>query len=389
MKKSGVLAIVTILIGVLFAFSSCEQSTSTEFDESFDVIQNVSPISGAQDVSMDLKNDRNQAQFIVDFSNIEQNNLINNGTKEAWCIEWDDNAIEGTQNGVKLYSTKGQAGWDKLNYFLNIKNQLQEQDPELTWKEIQVVIWSLVEHKPFDVDEIPNYQNFDNQFYENGEYKFNVQKVKNIVSQVKSEVSSNKLKGELNYSVSAVIVENDGQTVMVEGDETFWAFGTAYNFRCDDKNGPDTKDGDGQWGWAYDFNNTDPNSQTTELVAGAGQSDCPDPTVEDAGGTIVGDVTIERNGDDLTITLSVLSDSDYAIDVVHIDVDDVLSELVERINNDGGNVPPGQFPLQWSDDENGEWATEVTFTVDLVENGLNDASNLYFAIHGVSGVVSE
>ncbi len=167
---------------------------------------------------------------------------------------------------------------------------------------------------------------------------------------------------------------------MVESDETFWAFGTDYCFRSDKGN---------QWGWAYGFENTDGNSESTPLVAGAGQSTCPDETVEDAGGTIVGEVTIERDGDNLTITLSVTPDTDYVIDVVHIDVDGDLQDLIDRINNDGGNVPPGQFPLSWSDDENGEVATKVTFTVDLVDNGISDASNLYFAIHGVSGVVSE
>ncbi len=380
MKKSGVLAIATILVGVLFAFSSCEQSTSTEFDESFNVIQNVSSIAGAQDVSMDLKNNRNQAHFTVEFSNIEPNNLINNGTKEAWCIEWDDNVTEGTQNGAKLYSTRGQEGWQELNYFLTIKDQLKNQDPDLTWKEIQVVIWSLVQHKPFDVDEIPNYQNFDSQFYEDGEYKFDVQKVKNIVNTVKSDLlSPNKLK-ESSFGVYAVIVENNGQTVIVEGEETFWAFGTAYCFRSD--NGQ-------QWGWAYAFENTNGNSESTPLVAGAGGSTCPDPDVESTGGTVVGEVTIDRDGDNITITLSVTPDSDYVIDVVHIDVDSDLDDLKARMINNGGNVAPGQFPIAWSDDENGEVATKVTFTVSLSDNGLSDTGDLYFAIHGVSGVVSE
>lgn len=381
MRTKGVLATIAILTGVLFAFTSCDQSTSTELDDSFDVIQEVSPISGAQNASMNLtSNSSNGSSFIIEFGNIEPNNLINNGVKEAWCIDWEAQVRNGSQEGVKLHSTKGKEGWQELNYFLTIKNQLQKQDPDLTWKEIQVVIWSLVQYKPFDVDKIPTYDNFDKKYYENGEYKFDVQKVKNIVSQVKSDLlSPNKLK-EGSFEVYAVIVENDGQTVIVEGEETFWAFGTAYCFRSD--NGQ-------QWGWAYAFENTDGNSESTPLVAGAGGSKCPDPDVASTGGTVVGDVTIERNGDDLTITLTVTPDTEYVIDVVHIDVDSDLDVLKSRMINNGGNVAPGKFPIAWSDDENGEVATEVTFTVSLSENGLDDTGNLYFAIHGVSGTVSE
>lgn len=382
MRNSRVLASLAILVGVFFVFSACESNMAPDVEESFNVIQEVEAIEGAQNATMDLQNNNSgESYFTVDLSNIEPNNLINNTTKEAWCIEWDKGAINGVQEGVKLHSTKGKEGWKELNYLLTIKDQLRAQDPELTWKEIQVAIWSLVPHKPFDIDKIPTYQNFDPQFYNDDEYKFDVQKAKNIVSQVKSDANSlQKLKGGTQFEVFAVIVENDGQTVIVEGDETFWAFGTAYCFRGDKGN---------QWGWAYAFENNDGNSESTPLVAGAGQSTCPDETVEDAGGTIVGDVTIERNGDNLTITLSVTPDTDYVIDVVHIDVDDVLQDLIDRINNDGGNVPPGQFPISWSDDENGEVATEVTFTISLSENGLSDSGNLYFAIHGVSGVVSE
>lgn len=381
MNKNRVLAIATILIGSLFVFSSCDQSTSTELDDTFNVIKEVSAIEGAQNATMNLSNNSsNGSAFVVNFSNIEPNNLINNGQKEAWCIEWGVPVNNGNQEGVKLYSTRGQDGWKELNYFLSIKDQLKKQDPDLTWKEVQVVIWSLVQYKPFDVDDIPTYQNFDKQFYDNGEYRFNVQKVKNIVSQVKSNMSSNKLKEVSTFGVYAVVVENNGQTVIVEGEETFWAFGTAYCFRGDKGN---------QWGWAYAFENTDGNSESTPLVAGAGQSTCPDETVEAAGGTIVGEVTIERDGDNLTITLTVLPNSDYVIDVVHIDVDSDLEVLKTRMINNGGNVAPGQFPIAWSDDGNGEVATSVEFSVSLSENSLPTSGNLYFAIHGVSGVVSE
>lgn len=380
MKKPRVLAVLSVLSGMLLLLSACESNVAPDVEESFNVIQEVETITGAQNVTMDLQESRSgDSYFTVDLSNIEPNNLISNSVKEAWCIEWDKGAVNGVQEGVKLHSTKDKAGWNEINYLLTIKDQLKAKDSELTWKEIQVAIWSLVPYKPFDVDKIPTYQNFDPQFYANDEYKFDVQKVKNIVSQVKTGASSlNKLKDGITFEVYAIIVENDGQTVIIEGEETFWAFGTDYCFRGDRGK---------QWGWVYGFDaSEESNSESTPLVAGAGRSECPDETVEDTGGTIIGDVTIEKNGDELTITLTALPDTDVVIDVVHIDVDCDLETLIERINNHGGNVAPGQFPIKWSEDENGEVATQVTFTISLSENGLDgvDCDNLYFAIHGVS-----
>lgn len=382
MNKNGVLVIAAVCVGLLAAFISCESNTSPGIEESFDVIKDVSAISNAQNVSMNLQdNSTREAHFTVELSNIEPNNLINNGIKEAWCIDWEEPAIKGPQDGVKLYSTKGREGWQELNYFLSIKNKLKRQDPALTWKEIQVVVWSLVQFKPFDVDQMGTYKNLDQRFFKDGAYQFDVQKVKNIISTVKNDLSPNSknksLKEVSSYEVFAVIVENDGQTVIVEGEETFWAFGTDYCFRSDDGQ---------QWGWVYGFDaGSEHNSETTPLVAGAGLSNCPDETVEETGGTIVGDVTITKSGDELTITFVAIGD--IVFDVVHIDVGCNLDELKERIINKGENAAPGRFPIAYSDDEDGEYFTEVTFTVSISDNDLDDCINsdrLYFAIHGVS-----
>lgn len=380
MKKKGTLAIAVIFLGVMFAFSSCDQNVSTEFEESFEVVNKVTPISEAQNTTMELQRGNDQDSFfIVSFSNIKPNNLINDGIKEGWCIEWNDDATFGIQNETKLYSTKGQKSWERINYFLSIKNQLKAEDPDLTFRELQVVIWSLIENPKFELDKISEYENISERIYKDGEPLFNVQKVKDIVNRINNDLSSpNKLKEIETSTVHAVIVENDGQTIIVEGDETFWAFGTEYCFRSD--NGQ-------QWGWVYGFDaSSENNTESTPLVAGAGQSVCPDETVEDTGGTIVGNVTIEKAGDELTITLSVLANSDVVIDVVHIDADDDLQALKDRIINNGGNVAPGRFPIAWSDDDDGEFATEVTFTLSISENDLT-GSSIFFAIHGVSATL--
>ncbi len=180
MKKSGVLAIATILIGVLFAFSSCEQTTSTEFAETFQEVKEVTPIPGGQNVTMDLDREGQDSFFSV--------SLDGKSEVEGWCIEWNQNASFGVNEGTSLYTTKGHEDWNELNHFLSIKNKLKANDPELTFREIQVVIWSLIDKPSFDVDEISTYENISERIYKDGQPLFDVNKVKNIVSQVKQDV---------------------------------------------------------------------------------------------------------------------------------------------------------------------------------------------------------
>lgn len=373
MKKKGTLAIAVIFLGAMFAFSSCDQNVSTEFEESFEVVNKVTPISEAQNTTMELQRGNDQDSFfIVSFSNIKPNNLINDGIKEGWCIEWNDDATFGIQNGTKLYSTKGQKSWERINYFLSIKNQLKAEDPDLTFRELQVVIWSLIENPKFELDKISEYENISERIYKDGEPLFNVQKVKDIVNRINNDLSSpNKLKEIETSTVHAVIVENDGQTIIVEGDETLWAFGTEYCFRSDDGQ---------QWGWVYGFHHEGNTnfSDSTSLVAGAGQSVCPDEKVEDTGGTIVGDLIVKKTGDTLEITYK--ASGNNVLSEVHLDADCDLETLKSRIINKGGNVPPGKLPLKYSEDN---FFTEVTFTISISENSLDCSNSIFIAAHGV------
>jgi len=208
-----VFIVVLVFFGVLGLYA-CKDSSTSGINESLEFIRSVEPIQGAQNVTIDLKDGHDRgAYFEVDLSGIESNPYISNGTKQAWCIEWDVPANRGNQEGVKLHSTKGQELWREVNYFLSQKDQLQEEFPGLGWKESQIIIWSLVKHKEFDIDEIPNYQGFDNDFYEEGEYLFDVELAKEIISRVNA--SSQKL-AEDSF---AIIVENEGQTVIIDGEE--------------------------------------------------------------------------------------------------------------------------------------------------------------------------
>lgn len=218
MRKYGALAILLLFITTLFTLTSCEQSTNTTFEESFQDVKQVTPIPGAQNTKMDLQlGDQQDSFFTI---------TLNDGTpREGWCIEWNENASFGVNEGTKLYSTKGHEDWKELNYFMGIKDDLRAQDPDLTYREIQVVIWSLIENPSFDVDKIDQYENISERIYKDGEPLFDVQKVKDIVSQVNSHFSS--AKSKIPNSNGVYLIENNGQTILTSsGALSFVAFYT-------------------------------------------------------------------------------------------------------------------------------------------------------------------
>ncbi len=358
------LASVCFIIISVFFLNSCKNTTSTSLEESLEFVRSVEPITAAQNATMNIKNDHEGALFTVELSGIESNSIINDGIQKAWCIEYDVPSHKHEQTGVKLHSTKGQSLWKPLNYFLNKKEELKRQYPNLGWKEIQIVIWALVEHKPFDIDRISEYQYLSPEFYNDGQYLFDIELSKNIVQLVKGKVG--KQKGILE-TVFAIIVENKGQTVIIESGETVWAYGQ-YSFRNSSLRellGFSGK-GKGQWGWIFELES---DQASTELIAGGGNDDGTKSAEEV--GTIVGSLDIEKSGDLLQVAYNM--DSNYLINDLHLWVGCSLEDFPWKGN---GNVAPGSLPYKY-DEESTE---KYVFSIDLTE--YNCSGNILIAAHG-------
>ena len=356
MYKTRVLAIGTIIIGVLFAFSSCEQSTSTTFEESFQSVKQVTPLIGAQNTKMDLQlGDQNDSFFTV--------SLNDGSAKEAWCIEWNEDASFGLNEGTELFSTKGQDAWKELNYFMAIKDDLKAQDPELTYKEIQVVIWSLIDKPSFDVDKISTYENISERIYKDGQPQFDVQKVKDIVNDVHQYFEENKNKSWFwwwNYFL--VFIQNDGQTVMVES-ETAYAYGGEPLAKCFIDEVPNLSSN--KWGWTngpltegeYEF----------DMYAGAGQCDINK-------GTLVGKLIVDYSGGTAVVTYRMTETSDFTDELYTLIATQlhIGNDLLPTKKNGSYTAAPGQYGYVDTDHED---ITEFTYTV----NGLS--GDIYIAAH--------
>lgn len=173
-----------IAITVLFSTACTKSLTGSEPDisETLKPVENVQLISGGEDVTITVNKNRQAAYFSINFSNIAANSVIENGTREAWCIDWTKpiNSDGGTYNGIKLYSTFMVDEWRRVNYLLNIKEQLINSDPDIDWREIQVAIWTLRANPEFDLDKV-TIEDLPGWLVTNGQPNFSYEKVREIL----------------------------------------------------------------------------------------------------------------------------------------------------------------------------------------------------------------
>jgi len=94
---------------------------------------------------------------------------------------------------VEWYSSENNEKWKPLNYFLSIKHKLQQEDEDLTYKDIQAIIWTLAGYMniapEFNVDKLSDSE-LPSRLRSNGVADINREKVILISSKVLSEYNS-------------------------------------------------------------------------------------------------------------------------------------------------------------------------------------------------------
>ncbi|MEL7834371.1 hypothetical protein [Fodinibius sp. Rm-B-1B1-1] len=368
MKTIKFHSIIVATISLAWLFTSCEPSTNTSIEESFEYVKTVTPVQGAQSTSMNLQTgDKYDSFFVV--------TLADGSMREGWCIEWNDEYIKGDQDDVNMYSTKGHPQWETLNYFMSIKDQLKANDPNLTFREIQVIIWSLIDNPAFNVDNIATYDNIPSNIYSNGNTHFDIQKVKSIVAQVEHTVGSVQNKSSLNLP-GVTLIENDGQTIML-GDETAFAVKTNskngqkavndnYSTCFDEEIIPNVSFNN--WGWTNGPIAENSGELVYDIYAGAGQCDL-------SKGILVGQLTATYSNGTLAITYtmtetSTFGNTPYTLTETHLHVGTVpYPQLV----NGQYTAAPGQYGNQNTHENITEYSYEV--------EGLS--GDIYFIAHAV------
>ena len=200
---------------ILLFSVSCDflRQSDNKLAESLEPVEEVSLISGAENSTI-IVNKGNQSYFSIDFDNIEPNDVIQNGTGEGWCIDWrksiDSNG--GNYNGIELYSTFLVEGWKSINYLLNIKENLIANNPEITWREIQVAIWSLRANPEFNLNEVAVENLPGRMVNSDGQPNFSYDKVQEILDIIDAGYESFTFTPDTKYAVVAA-TPSDVQSV--------------------------------------------------------------------------------------------------------------------------------------------------------------------------------
>lgn len=377
MKYRGLtVALATILL-FMFAITSCDVVTEeSNLEESMDVVPDLKLVDGAENATMKVnKGEARNSYFSIELSNIEKNTVVNNGTMEAWCILYDKplNSNGGLYEGVKLYNTFGDESFKPLNHFLNERYDLRKEYSQLTWKEEQVIIWSVMDkHNPFDLDNVD--VSSLSRLHRNGEPIFDTNLVREILSKLENEKDSFVYK---TGQVFAVAADNGAeyQTTILVG-ETMFAFGGAEgSFEC----ALDMP----RWGWVIEFDpetgnliydaNEEP-LNSTPFVAGAGGEVC---SPYSHNGLVVGDLSVAY--DDGYIDFNFKAADGHLFSDPHVWVGCSMQEVADL----GGNPPASFYGINdltgHSLTESEDTFVDETFSLDV--SGLSCDGNYYISVH--------
>ena len=184
-----------LLLASALYFTACQDSVNPSLEESVAPYLELEAIEGASNTTVTVNRGAAHgldSYFSLDLSNFETNGLIGEGVTEGWCLEWNKPIRQNNDvhDGVELFNTFGSDTWKGPNYLMTIKNELKASDPELTYKEIQVALWSLIEEPAFNIDKVLQDGRMPSRLMTNGQPNFDVDKTKQIVNRVRNEVKA-------------------------------------------------------------------------------------------------------------------------------------------------------------------------------------------------------
>lgn len=137
---------------------ACDSSNSVDgVEDSLADIPDQYLIEGAKQVVATVHKDRKTSDFTISIDGMEDKSGIEAGEYAAFCALWDTpiNSSNGSYGNVSLHSIKGETYWQGVNYLVNNVDRYFEENDDLTWLEVQIALWSIMDHKKFDVTEIP------------------------------------------------------------------------------------------------------------------------------------------------------------------------------------------------------------------------------------------
>jgi hypothetical protein len=343
-NKSNLIFSGVLLLGILF-LSACNNSGSS-LEESVKPYLELQAVDGASNVTMTVNRGASQgldSYFALDFTNFESDGIVKEGLTEGWCLDYQKPIDQNNDvhEGIKMFNTFGSENWKPANYLMNIKDELKQNDPSITYKEIQIALWSLIEKPSFNIDKALSEGTMPSRLMTNGSPNFSVEKTKGIVNKVRKEVDDFVYKPGTPVIVYSNTHIDDQDVGSVEG-ETAWGFSANTDGTINTQNAiefcENTTIQSSNWGWTNglysDASDTDgiyDDSDTFIMIAGAGGCDI---TKEDA--IVVGSFSFNYDGGTLTYTLDLDIENDFTEIQIYAG-----SDLLPIGNNNNYITAPG------------------------------------------------
>lgn len=217
MTKS--LSLLALCATLILFMSACQDNVSPNLEESLDLFAGLQDIPEAQQTTVTISKGSDESTdgyFSIIVDNLSPNRKLSPGVYDAWCLEWQKNLRSDgdLHKDIKWFDTATNSNWSALNHFLNEKIKIQAEDPDLTYRDFQAVVWVLAGEMgiapKFDVVNLPVNQ-LPSRLRSGNEAAIDRQKVANIASRMIDQAP------EAVIPVSGVVAQtaSDEQNIIV------------------------------------------------------------------------------------------------------------------------------------------------------------------------------
>lgn len=215
-KKLQQISVLALFAMVIFV--SCDSDLGINPVEEFesDEQPELAVVAGGENV-MIYVGEGGDSLYDLTLSNTGANKHLSTGMKTGWSILWESPlSSDTTYEDVMLYSTYNEEYWKPVNYLLNEKESLKKNN-QLTHRDIQAAIWTLIEFSGFDIKNT----GANGLPVGNKETAFSEDRVLQAVELAKSKAHSFQYTPQSTYAIIGYS-ETDGQFVVIE--DTPYAF---------------------------------------------------------------------------------------------------------------------------------------------------------------------
>ncbi len=223
--KRGMITAMLIITASLLYMAGCGMPTDSS-GESYNLYHGLEKVENAAP-SVSIHQGEavgRDAWFEFTIDNVDSE-IMAPGVYDGWCMEWNKPIAQqgDIHENLQMYSTYDQHRWKPLNYFLNIKDELQAEDPSLTFREFQAIIWLISEGPEFNLNTLSN-DELPSRLMKDGEPRFDKQKVQDIAGNIKAEANSFEYGPNTAYALFMKTGE-DEQDIMVPVDPSIISHG--------------------------------------------------------------------------------------------------------------------------------------------------------------------